>query len=669
MIPSMAPSKSRVNQLREEINDHNYRYYVLDDPIISDAEFDALLQELQRIEAAHPELITPDSPTQRVGGAPLKHFGEIRHSIAMLSLGNCFEDGDVVEFDRRVREGLGVESVQYVAEPKLDGLSLSVRYEQGQLSTAATRGDGSVGENVTANAKTIRTIPLRLRGTDWPDILEVRGEVVIRKKDFARFNEDQQRVGAKMFANPRNAAAGSVRQLDSRITARRPLTFFPWGLGECSAPIASTHNEAMECLGRWGFSVSPEMHTVQGIQEVLSYYRRLLEKRDSLPYEVDGVVYKVNDFSARDELGFTAKAPRWATAHKFPATEATTVVESIEASVGRTGAITPVANLKPVAIAGVVVKRATLHNQDEVDRKDVRCGDTVIVRRAGDVIPEVVAVIVEKRPAQASPWHIPETCPVCGSAVERLDDQSAHFCTGGLYCPAQRKGAITHFASRTAMDIEGLGEKLVEQLVDQGLVSTVADLYTLNAEQLVALERMGEKSAENLLQAIAGSKKTTLARFLYALGINQVGEVMAKNLARYFGDLKPIMEADTETLLGVSDVGPVVAASIHGFFAEKHNREVINALLHQGVHWSKEQRAQGQGPLANMTFVLTGNLGAMTREEAKEAIERRGGKVSGSVSKKTSYVVVGDAAGSKLEKAKQLGVSLLTPDEFFKLVG
>lgn len=669
MIPSMAPSKLRVNQLRDEINDHNYRYYVLDDPIISDAEFDALLQELQRIEAAHPELITPDSPTQRVGGAPLKHFGEIRHAIAMLSLGNCFEDGDVVEFDRRVREGLGVESVQYVAEPKLDGLSLSVRYEQGQLSTAATRGDGSVGENVTANAKTIRTIPLRLRGTDWPDILEVRGEVVIRKKDFARFNEDQQRVGAKMFANPRNAAAGSVRQLDSRITARRPLTFFPWGLGECSASIASTHDEAMDCLGRWGFSVNTEMHTVQGIQEVLSYYRRLLEKRDSLPYEVDGVVYKVNDFSARDELGFTAKAPRWATAHKFPATEATTVVESIEASVGRTGAITPVANLKPVAIAGVVVKRATLHNQDEVDRKDVRCGDTVIVRRAGDVIPEVVAVIVEKRPAQASPWHIPATCPVCGSAVERLDDQSAHFCTGGLYCPAQRKGAITHFASRTAMDIEGLGEKLVEQLVDQGLVSTVADLYTLNAEQLVALERMGEKSAENLLQAIAGSKKTTLARFLYALGINQVGEVMAKNLARYFGDLQPIMAADTETLLGVSDVGPVVAASIHGFFAEKHNREVINALLHQGVHWSKEQRAQGQGPLANMTFVLTGNLGAMTREEAKEAIERRGGKVSGSVSKKTSYVVVGEAAGSKLEKAKQLGVSLLTPDEFFKLVG
>lgn len=665
----MTSLELRVKQLRDEINDHNHRYYVLDDPIISDADYDLLLRELQYIEAAHPEFITPDSPTQRVGGTPLKQFGEVQHRIAMLSLGNCFEDEDVVEFDRRVREGLGVEPVQYVAEPKLDGLSLSVRYERGVLTTAATRGDGSVGEDVTANAKTIRTLPLRLLGTDWPEILEVRGEVVIRKSDFERFNEDQQRDGAKLFANPRNAAAGSVRQLDSRITARRPLSFFPWGLGECSTPIAATHEQAIGCLKRWGFSVSTVMETLLGVNEVLNYYRRMLVKRDQLPYEIDGVVYKVNDFAARDELGFTAKAPRWATAHKFPATEATTVVESIEASVGRTGAITPVANLKPVAIAGVMVKRATLHNQDEVDRKDVRCGDTVIVRRAGDVIPEVVAVIVEKRLATALPWHIPATCPVCGSAVERLDDQSAHRCTGGLFCPAQRKGAIEHFASRTAMDIEGLGEKLVEQLVDQGLVATVADLYALNAAQLVQLERMGEKSADNLMRAIAGSKNTTLARFLYALGINQVGEVMAKSLARYFGDLQPIMEADTEVLLNVSDVGPVVAASIHRFFAEAHNRDVINALINQGVHWSKEERAQGQGPFANMTFVLTGNLGAMTREEAKEAIERGGGKVSSSVSKKTSYVVVGEAAGSKLEKAKQLGVPMLTPDEFFKLIG
>lgn len=665
----MTSARSRIQQLRDEINGHNYRYYVLDSPIISDAEFDALLQELQRLEAAHPEFVTADSPTQRVGASPLKQFGEVQHHIAMLSLANCFANHEVMEFDRRVREGLGVERISYVAEPKLDGLSLSVRYEKGALVCAATRGDGMTGENVTANAKTIRTIPLRLMGEGWPDVLEVRGEAVIRKRDFIRLNEDQERNGGKPFANPRNAAAGSVRQLDSRITARRPLSFVPWGWGETSTSVAGTHDQVMRNLAAWGFSISPEMETLAGVEALLDYYRRLLAKRDQLAYDIDGVVYKVNDLAARGELGFTAKAPRWATAHKFPAIEATTVVESIEASVGRTGVITPVANLKPVAVGGVMVKRATLHNQDEVSRKDVRCGDTVIVRRAGDVIPEIVMVISEKRPVGANSWHMPSQCPICDSAVERLEEQAAHRCTGGLYCPAQRKGAIQHFASRIAMNIDGLGEKLVEQLVDKGLVRTVADLYALNAIQLLQLDRMGEKSADNLLRAIARSKKTTLARFLYALGIDQVGEVMAKNLARHFGDLKPIMTADVDALIEVDDVGPVVAQSINHFFAEPHNREVIDALLQHGIEWVAEPRVARTGSLANMTFVLTGTLVDMTREEASAAIEQRGGKISSSVSKKTTYVIVGDAAGSKAEKAKQLGVPQLTPEEFYALVG
>ena len=665
----MTTARSRIQQLRDEINGHNYRYYVLDSPIISDAEFDALMQELQRLEAAHPEFVSADSPTQRVGASPLKKFGEVHHNIAMLSLANCFTDQEVMEFDRRVREGLGVEPITYVAEPKLDGLSLSLRYEQGTLVCAATRGDGMTGEDVSANAKTIRTIPLRLVGEGWPDVLEVRGEAVIRKRDFVRLNEDQERSGEKLFANPRNAAAGSVRQLDSRITARRPLSFIPWGLGETSASIADTHDQIMRKLSAWGFSISPEMETLTGVEAILDYYRQVLAKRDQLAYEIDGVVYKVNDLAARGELGFTAKAPRWATAHKFPAVEATTVVESIEASVGRTGVITPVANLTPVAVGGVMVKRATLHNQDEVNRKDVRCGDTVIIRRAGDVIPEIVMVITEKRPVGANAWQMPAQCPICGSAVERVEEAAAHYCTGGLVCPAQRKGAIQHFASRNAMNIDGLGEKLIEQLVDKGLVRTVADLYTLDKAQLLQLDRMGEKSADNLLRAIAQSKKTTLARFLYALGIDQVGEVMAKNLARHFGDLQPIMAADVDALLEVNDVGPVVAQSIYHFFAEPHNRDVIDALLHHGIEWAVEPRITRTGSLANMTFVLTGNLIDMTREEASAAIEQRGGKVSSSVSKKTTYVIVGDLAGSNAEKAKQLGVPQLTPKEFFALIG
>lgn len=665
----MSDGARRIAKLRDEINQHNYRYYVLDEPVVSDAEYDRLMRELQSLEAAHPELITPDSPTQRVGAKPLKEFGEVRHVVPMLSLANAFNDADVEDFDRRIRERIDADRVSYIAEPKLDGLSLSLRYEQGVLVQAATRGDGEVGEDVTANARTIRSLPLRLRGEGWPAVLEVRGEVVIRKDDFERLNEERLANEGKVFANPRNAAAGSVRQLDSRITAARPLSFLPWGLGSTSEPVAKRDSEEMARLRDWGFRLSDELRVVEGVEGMLAYYAQIGQRRDALPYEIDGVVYKVDDLSVRKKLGFTAKAPRWAVAHKYPAREETTIVEAIEASVGRTGTITPVAHLQPVAVGGVMVSRATLHNQDEVDRKDVRKGDTVIVRRAGDVIPEVVGVIKEKRPAGTRRWHMPGQCPVCGAEVERLENEAAHRCTGGLYCPAQRMGAIQHFAARGALDIEGLGEKLVQQLVDTGLVQTVADLYGLRREQLVELERMGEKSAENLLRAIEHSKSTTLPRFLYALGIPQVGEATAKQLARHFGDLAPLLSASSDELQQIQDVGPVVAQAIAHFFHQEHNREVIQALTDAGVHWSRETTDRGEQPLVGKTFVLTGTLAAMTREQAGERIEALGGKVSGSVSKKTSYVVVGAEAGSKLAKAQTLGVTILDEKAFLSMVG
>lgn len=655
-------------QLRDEINEHNYRYYVLDAPTVSDAHYDRLVRELEQLERAHPDLVTPDSPTQRVGAPPLKEFSEVRHSVPMLSLGNAFADEDIVEFDRRIRERMDVDTVTYAAEPKLDGLSLSLRYENGVLVQAATRGDGEVGENVTANARTIKTIPLRLHGKDWPSVLEVRGEIVIPKADFTRLNEERLRVEGKVFANPRNAAAGSVRQLDSHITAARPLAFFPWGLGSTAGAVATRHSEEMLTLQRWGFRVSDELKVVHGVKGLLEYYADIGRRRDDLPFEIDGVVYKVDDFDAQRVLGFTAKAPRWAVAHKFPAREETTVVEDIEASVGRTGVITPVAKLKPVAVGGVIVSRATLHNQDEVDRKDVRIGDTVIVRRAGDVIPEVVGVISEKRPPGTRRWHMPKRCPVCDAEVQRDEDEAAHRCIGGLYCPAQRMGAIEHFACRDAMDIEGLGEKLVSQLVDSGLVKTVADLYQLDRDAVIALERMGEKSADNVLAAIERSKKTTLPRFLFALGIHQVGEVTAKQLAQHFGDLPALMTATEDELQQVANIGPVVASSIAHFFKQKHNREVIQALLDAGVSWPMPERPKADAALSGKTFVLTGTLDTMTRHEAQARVEALGGKVSGSVSRKTHYVVVGIDPGSKFDKARELGVTTLDEADFVKLL-
>ena len=516
--------RRRAEALRQKINHHNYRYYVLDDPVISDAQYDNLLRELQKIEVDNPELITPDSPTQRVGAEPLKEFGEVRHSIPMTSMDNAFTDDEVGEWDQRVRKGLAAGGdVGYTAEPKYDGTSVSLSYEQGVLVRAGTRGDGTTGEDVTVNVRTIKTVPLHLQGNSWPKLLEVRGEVVIPKKDFERLNAEQLKQGAKIFANPRNAAAGSLRQLDPRITAARPLSFIPWGLGETSEPVAARYSDAARHLKEWGFRVSEFFRTAKGLDACLRYYRDMLSRREQLPFEIDGVVYKVDEFEARERLGYTARAPRWALAHKLPAQEETTVVEDIMASVGRTGVITPVAVLKPVQVSGVTVTHATLHNQDEVDRKDVRVGDTVIVRRAGDVIPEVLGSIKDKRPRGARKWRMPDKCPVCGSQVIREEEAAAHRCMGGLVCPAQRMGAILHFASRHAMDIEGLGDKLVQQQVDKGMVKTVADIYCLTHNELAGLDRMAEKSAQNLLDQIEKSKTTTLARFLHALGIPQVG--------------------------------------------------------------------------------------------------------------------------------------------------
>ncbi len=660
-------AEARLKALRAEIDYHNYRYYVLDDPVIPDAEFDRLMRELLMLEAAWPELVTPDSPSQRVGAAPLKAFGEVQHTLPMLSLNNAFTDEDVQAFDRRVREGLGRPEavIEYAAEPKFDGLAVALHYEKGLFVQGATRGDGYAGEDVTANLRTVRSIPLALSTPDAPAWLEVRGEVLMLKRDFQRLNQEAREHGGKVFANPRNAAAGSLRQLDPSITARRRLTFFAYGIGRVEgAALPSTHAGVMDWLARLRFPVAPERRVVRGVDGLLAYYRELGARRHELPYEIDGAVYKVNDLADQERLGFVARAPRFAIAHKYPAEEALTVVEAIEVNVGRTGALTPVARLKPVFVGGVTVANATLHNQDEIDRKDVRVGDTVIVRRAGEVIPEIVGVVLERRPHPEPPrfdilQHYP-VCPVCGSKVVREAGEAVVRCTGGLYCPAQRKQALLHFASRRAMDIEGLGEKLVDQLVDQGLVRTAADLYRLDLATLVRLERMAEKSAGNLLAAIDKSKHTSLARFIYALGIPHVGEVTAKDLARHFGSLDALLSADVETLQQVPDVGPVVAQAIVDFLSEDHNRQVISALRAAGVHWPEGQaQRSGHGPLAGKTFVLTGTLASLTRDQATALIEAAGGKVSGSVSKNTDYVVAGADPGSKLDKALALGVTVL----------
>ena len=660
---------ARAAALREQINYHNYRYYALDDPEISDAEFDGLMRELQSIEARHPELVTPDSPTQRVGSAPVAAFGEVRHELAMLSLDNAYSEEEAREFDRRVREGLKAAVVQYSAEPKMDGLAVSLMYEDGVLVSAATRGDGYTGEDVTQNVRTLHSIPLRLVGEHHPRRLEVRGEVYMPRRGFVELNLRQQARGEKLFANPRNAAAGSLRQLDPRITASRPLMMYCYGVGVVEGgDLPERHSDILNRLKQWGLRVSPERAVVQGIDGCLAYYSDMALKRADLPYDIDGVVYKVDELAQQRRLGFVSRAPRWALAHKFPAEEATTVVTAIDVQVGRTGALTPTARLQPVSVGGVTVSNATLHNEDEVHRKDVRVGDTVIVRRAGDVIPEVVGVLKERRPADASVYQMPTHCPACGSDAVRIEGESVTRCTGELVCPAQRKEAILHFAARRAMNIDGLGEKVVDQLVDQGLVRTVADLYHLSHDQLMSLERMGPKSAENLLHALEKSKQTTLARFLHALGIREVGEATAQTLAAHFGALEPIIEADETVLQEVSDVGPVVAQRIAAFFREHHNREVIDKLLAAGVHWPALPRRAANSPLAGKTFVLTGTLHGMTRDEAKERLQALGAKVSGSVSGKTDYVVVGEDPGSKRDKAVALGVKVVDEAEFTRLL-
>ncbi len=655
-----ARTAQRAVELRKQLAHHNYQYYVLDNPEIPDIEYDRLFRELQQLEADHPELVTPDSPTQRVGGAPLKGFDEVRHAIPMLSLGNVFSEEELTDFDRRVREGLGLNDVTYCAEPKLDGLAISIRYEEGVLVRAATRGDGTTGEDVTQNVRTIDAVPLKLYGDDYPKVLEVRGEVYMPRDGFAQLNERQREKGDKTFANPRNAAAGSLRQLDSRITAERPLTMYCYGVGVVEgADLPTTHSAILERLKDWGLRVSPEIRVVKGMRGCLDYYQQIGERRDSLPYDIDGVVYKVDSLAQQDELGFVSRAPRWATAHKFPAQEEMTILNDVDWQVGRTGALTPVARLEPVHVGGVMVSNATLHNPDEIRRKDVHIGDTVIVRRAGDVIPEVVSVVLAKRPANAPSVVTPGRCPVCDSEVVQDEGEAVPRCSGGLYCSAQRKNAIKHFASRRALDIEGLGDKLVEQLVDEGLIHDVADLFTLTAAQLTGMERMGDKSAANLVAALEKSRSTTLERFLYALGIREVGESTARTLANHFGNLESVEQAEEAQLLEVADVGPIVAHHIHTFFRQPHNMEVIEKLRKAGIHWPDiEVVEKGEQPLAGQTFVLTGTLNSLSRDEAKAKLLALGAKVAGSVSKKTSVVVAGAEAGSKLAKAEELGVEV-----------
>lgn len=673
-MTSHAPPEAveRARWLREEIARLDYAYYVLAEPLVPDAEYDRLFRELVALETRYPELVTPDSPTQRVGGKPAPEFAEVRHEVPMLSLTNAYTDEEVFAFDRRCRELLGVERIRYACEPKFDGLAISLIYRDGLFSLGATRGDGFTGEDVTANLRTLRSIPLRLRLDSPPTLLEVRGEVLMTREDFKRLNEAQLKAGEKTFVNPRNAAAGSLRQLDPRVTAKRPLRFFAYQLVRLEGhPWPETHSEALALLQRWGFPLSDAREVTEGAEGLLAYYRRMEAERDRLPFDIDGVVYKVDDLSAQQRLGTIARAPRWAIAHKFPPQEEITRLVGIEVQVGRTGALTPVARLEPVFVGGVTVTNATLHNEDYIRDKDIRIGDWVVVRRAGEVIPEIVKVLPERRDGSERPFVMPEHCPVCGSAVARDPDEAAAYCTGGMYCPAQRKRALEHFASRLAMDIEGLGEKLIEQLVDLGWVETPADLYDpdkINADRLASLPRMGEKSAAKLMAAIERSKKTTLARFIYALGIRHVGEATAKLLAGHFGSLDALMNARLDELTAIEGIGPVVAQSIRDFFDEPHNRQVIERLRRLGVHWEESVPAKKSRALAGLTFVLTGTLPRLTREEAKALIEAHGGKVSASVSKKTDYVVAGSEAGSKLQRALELGVPVIDEDTLERLI-
>ncbi len=655
--------------LQGELARLEHAYYVLDNPLLPDSEYDRLYREMLEIEAVHPEWVSPQSLSQRVGGVALKEFDTVVHVVPMLSLNNAFEDAELIAFDRRCREGLHVDHVTFAGELKFDGLAISLRYEDGVLVRAATRGDGASGEDVTANIKTIRAIPLQLLGKNIPKVLEVRGEVFMYLKDFEKMNQQAAALGEKEFANPRNAAAGSLRQLDSKITAKRPLSFFAYGLGalEPQSWLPSTHEQLLNAYVQLGLPVCPERRLLHSVAEILDFYNEIGAKRDSLPYDIDGVVYKVNSFAEQAKLGFVSRAPRFALAHKYPAQEALTTVLGIDVQVGRTGAITPVARLAPVEVGGVTVTNATLHNEDEVKRKDVRIGDTVSVRRAGDVIPEVVSVVKERRPVNAQQFVMPVRCPVCDSHIERLSDEAVARCSGGLFCAAQRKQALIHFAHRRAMDIEGLGEKIVDQLVDLNLVRTPADLYRLGFTALANLERMGDKSADNLMQAINQSRNTTLARFIFALGIRHVGETTAKDLANHYGSMHSLMDASLEDLLTVKDVGPVVADSITSFMQEAHNREVIEQLLFSGMQLSVEEKIFSAA-VSGKTFVLTGTFPTMTRDEAKDLLEKAGAKVAGSVSKKTDFVVAGSDAGSKLIKAEELGVPIIDEAAMLELL-
>ena len=670
MSQHRSSAADRYRDLQRELARLEHAYYVLDQPLVPDAEYDRLYRELLDLEAQHPDWVTPDSLSQRVGGAPLKEFMEVKHSVPMLSLNNAFEESELIGFDRRCREGLGLDHVEYACELKFDGLAISLRYENGVLVQAATRGDGASGEDVTSNIRTIRVIPLRLQGPNLPNVIEVRGEVFMHRADFEAMNKTAAKSGEKEFANPRNAAAGSLRQLDSKVTAKRPLSFFAYGLGalEPSQWLPSTHSELLNLYEVLGLPVCRERTVVSSLDGLMKFYAGIAAKREQLPYEIDGVVYKVNSFAEQQQLGYVSRAPRFAIAHKYPAQEEITTVLGIDVQVGRTGAITPVARLAPVLVGGVTVTNATLHNEDEVRRKDVRIGDTVVVRRAGDVIPEIVSVVLDRRPSNTQVFVMPTRCPVCESHIERLSDEAVARCSGGLFCAAQRKQALLHFAQRRAMDIEGLGDKIVDQMVDLNLVRTPADLYRLGFAALVNMERMGEKSADNLLQSIAQSKKTTLARFIFGLGIRHVGESTAKDLAKHFGGIRALMDAPMDELLMVNDVGPVVADSIVSFMSEPHNREVIEQLLVSGIEFQNEERITTVD-LSGKTFVLTGTLPTLSRDQAKELLEAAGAKVAGSVSQKTSFVVAGSEAGSKLDKATELGIPILDEVALLKLLG
>lgn len=663
--------KERMAQLRVDINQHNQRYFQYDAPQIPDADYDALMVELQALEAANPAFVADDSPTQRVGSAPLSSFQQVAHEIPMLSLDNAFDDGEFVAFDKRIRDRVDiVDEVEYLVEPKLDGLAVSLLYKNGVLVQAATRGDGKTGENVTENVKTIGAIPLRLTGVNWPKKIEVRGEVFMPLAGFKALNTAAIERGDKAFVNPRNAAAGSLRQLDSRITATRPLAFYAYGVGVVDGmEMPATQMGLFERLVTWGLPISNQVTVQRGVQQSHQAYERLAVKRALLPYEIDGVVFKVNYFNLQKQIGFVSRAPRWAIARKFPAQEKMTTVQSIDVQVGRTGAITPVARLVPVFVGGVTVTNVTLHNEDEMRRKDVRVGDTVIVRRAGDVIPEIVSVVMAKRHDGCQPFEMPASCPVCGSAVERAEGEAVARCPAGLFCSAQVKESIKHFTSRKALDVDGLGDKIVEQLVVSGLVKTPADLYRLSKEQLLGLERMAEKSANNVLLALDKSKQTTLPKFLYALGIREVGEVTANSLAIHFGNLSALQGATLEDLEKVSDVGPIVAQHVLAFFELAHNRDVIDELIAAGIQWPDVAAVSSvDAALTGKVFVLTGTLASMGRNEAKGLLQSLGAKVTGSVSKKTDYLVAGEESGSKLKKALSLGVAVLSEEEFLNVI-